>query len=237
MPLLVPESPAPRSSGAGREIGDGPLSRAFSAIYTLLVVELLLLAGTAPGLALLTVLDRDPSNLPLAALAAVPVGPALSAALVTLQRPRHLVDLHPATHFCQAYRRNAGAVLRLWVPLLALLTVIGVNLTHLDAAGVPAAWAVMLALIAVAALLGGLNAVVISSFFTFRTQDTARLAWYFLLRTPGVTLGTASLLIVAGAVTAQWSEAVLALLASLLVLLLSRTFQPLIALVHKDFTQ
>src|SRR5258705_8120945 len=45
----------------------GPLARAAAVVYTLPVVELLLLLTTAPGLILLILLDRDASNVPLAA--------------------------------------------------------------------------------------------------------------------------------------------------------------------------
>jgi hypothetical protein len=222
-------------AGSGREFGDGPLSRTCAAIYTVLVVEVLLLAGTAPGLVLLTVLAPQARNLPLFALAAMPAGPALSAALVTLRSPRDLADLHPAVTFARAYRRNTVAVLSLWGPALVLLTIIGINLAHLDVAAVPRVWAVPLVVTAAGTGLWGLNALVISSFFRFRTRDTARLAWYLLARLPGVTLGTTGLLL-AVAVTGLWSEAALALLGSGFAVLLLSTVRPLIVQVDREFT-
>jgi hypothetical protein len=220
-----------------REFGDGPLSKVASAIYTVLAVEALLLFAVAPGLVLVTLLDRDASNLPLVALAAVPLGPALSAALVTLRRPRFdLADLRPAAVFARAYRANAAAVLALWVPMLMVLTVVGVNLTHRDAAGIPVAWAGLLVAVATAALLWGLNALVIASFFTFRARDTARLAWSFLAWTPQVPLGTAGLVAAAAGVTLLWSEAVLTLLGAGFALLLLRTAAPMTVRVERDFT-
>jgi hypothetical protein len=220
----------------GREFGAGPLSRASARVYTLLVVEALLLVSIAPGLLLTTVLAHDPSNLPLLVLAAVPLGPALSAALVALDRQHDLADLHPAAVFGRTYRRNTVGVLRLWVPMLMALTVIGINLTHWDAAGLPAGWAVLLGGIAVAVTVWGLTALVISTFFTFRTRDTARLAWYLLARTPGVTWGTGGLLIVAGAVIGLWSEAVLALLGSVFAWSMLHTFRPAITVLKREFT-
>src|SRR4051812_29804719 len=65
--------------GAGRQFGVGPLARAAAFVHTLLVVELLLLATTVPGLVPLVLLDRDASNVPLAAACALPLGPAVSA--------------------------------------------------------------------------------------------------------------------------------------------------------------
>ena len=52
-------------STAERRFGEGPLSRAAALIYTLLVIELLFLATTLPGLIGLVLLERDPGNVPL----------------------------------------------------------------------------------------------------------------------------------------------------------------------------
>ena len=88
------------------------------------------------------------------------------------------------------------------MPLLLWLVVITLNLANLDAAGVPGWWAGLLVAIGAAASLWGVNALVISSLFVFRVRDIARLAAYFLLRTPSVTVGNALLLLAAAAVTA-----------------------------------
>ena len=61
--------------------------------------------------------------------------------------------------------------------------------------------------IAVAATLWLVNALVITSLFAFRTVDVARLAAYFLGRTPLVTLGNAGVLIAGALVTAYGTEA------------------------------
>ena len=48
-----------------QQFGTGLLSRVAARVYSLIVVELLLLLTTVPGLVLLVLLDRDASNLPL----------------------------------------------------------------------------------------------------------------------------------------------------------------------------
>jgi hypothetical protein len=222
---------------ARRQFGEGPLARAAAMVYTLLVVEGLFILTTAPGLILLILLDRDASNVPLAAACALPLGPALSAALYALARGRlDLTDLRPAAAFWRGYRLNVGGVLRIWVPLLALLAVVGVNLTHLGTAGVPPWWAALLVLVAAAAVLWTANALVITSLFAFRAVDVARLAAYFLSHRVGVTLGNAGLLIVAAGVTAVSSEAVLMLLASALAAALLVTGRPMTTEIEEKFT-
>ncbi|MEU1745705.1 DUF624 domain-containing protein [Micromonospora arida] len=220
-----------------RQFGDGPLSRITSRVYILLVVELLLLLTTLPALLPLLVLGRDPSNLPLAALLLVPIGPAISAALYALRHQRtDLTDLHPATLFWRGYRANVLGVLRVWVPTLLWLTVLAVNLAYRGAVGLSSWWAVPLVLIGVGVTLCAANALVITSLFDFRTRDVLRLAVHFLVRTPGVSVGNALLMAAAAGITAVFSEAVLMLLASIAVLAYLRISDPMIHLIRKEFT-
>jgi hypothetical protein len=206
------------------------LSRATGLIYNLLVVELLLLLTTVPTLAAITLLDHDVSNVPLVAVCAIPLGPAVSAALYAL---RHGDD-EPATAFWRGYRGNALPVLKLWLPLLAWLTILAVNLANFSSAGVPGWWGVLLAAVAVAVTLWAVNALVITSLFTFRTVDAARLALHFLPR--GATLANAGVLIAAGGVTLLASEAVTALLASLLAGALLWNSRAMTAEIRERFT-
>jgi hypothetical protein len=218
--------------------GDGPLSRAAALIHTLVTVEALLLAAASPGLAaLLLLVGTDPANLPLAAVCLLPLGPALSAALYALHhRDRDLTDLHPARAYWRGWRLNALPALKLWTPLLAWLTVIAFTLTHFSATGLPGWWAVLLAGIGAASLLWGAHALVLTSLFTFRARDTARLAGYFLLRHRRATLAAASMLVLTAAGTALLTEALPALLAAPLLLSLLHSSRPVIAETQEDFT-
>ncbi|WP_431907098.1 hypothetical protein [Nonomuraea jabiensis] len=222
---------------AQRRFGEGPLSRAATLIYSLLVVEGLFLVATAPGLIALTLLGGDAANVPLVAACALPLGPALSAALYALRhRSRDLTDLHPAAAFWRGYRANVRGVLKIWVPWLVALAVVGTNLANFAVAGVPGWWAVLLVLVALAALLWAANALVITSLFAFRAVDVARLASYFLMRHPKAALGNASLLIVAGGLTMVATELAPALLASAFAAALLWNSRPVIAEVERDFT-
>lgn len=222
---------------AGPRFGEGPLSRAFALVYTLLVVELLLLATTSPGLAGLVLLGRDAGNVPLAAACLVPTGPALSAALYALHHRRpELTELRPMAAFWRGYKGNFLGVVKLWIPWLVWLTILGSNLANFTSAGVPGWWAALSVLIAVASALWVANALVITSLFEFRARDVARLATYFLIRSPRATLGGAGLLVVAAGVTLVASEAALALLAWAFASMLLLNGRPMIAEVRSGFT-
>lgn len=225
------------TSAADRQFGEGPLARVTAPIYSFLVLDLLLLVTTLPTLVALVVLDHDASNAPLAVACALPVGPALSAALYALRhRTRDLTDLRPAAAFWRGYKMNAAGVLRLWVPYLAGMALIAENLSHARAAAVPGWWRAALVVIAVGATLWMVNALMISSLFVFRTIDVARLAAYFLGRTRGVTLGNLGVLIAAAVVVGISSEAVLVLFAVLFAAALLHVCSPLTDQVEKDFT-
>jgi hypothetical protein len=234
----MPDSAVSGAARADRRFGDGPLSRVAAHFYNLLVIEGLLLLTTLPGLVPLLLLDHDASNIPLVAACALPLGPALAAAVYALhRRSADITDLHPAAAFWRGYRMNVREVLRIWVPWLALLTVIGVSLANFSAAGVPGWWAALLVVIAGIAVLWLANALVIVSLFTFRTSDVVRLAAYFLGHRPGVTLGNAGLVILAGGVTYLASDAVLALFGSVLASMLLQTGRPMIAEIHEKFVR
>lgn len=222
---------------AGRDFGTGPLARVCALVYTLLVTEGLFLLTAAPGLVLLLLLDRDASNLPLDALCLLPAGPAASAVLFALHRRRSdLADLSPAAAFWRGYRLNAVGVLRIYAPCLAALTMVAMTLAHRRADGVPGWWQVLLVVIAVAAILWLANALMITSLFDFRAVDVARLAAYFLGRTPLVTLGNAGVVLAAVILTAYGTEALTALAATAFGLLLLGSGRPMIDQVRKDFT-
>src|SRR5205085_1596571 len=103
------------------------------------------------------------------------------------------------------------------------------------AAGVPGWWSAMLIGIAVVLAVAAANALVVTSLFVFRTVDVARLAVYFLVRRPGVALGNAGVVLLAGAVTVVASEAVAMLLAAVFAAGLLAAGRPMIADVKKNF--
>lgn len=199
----------------GTQIGDGFLARGAVVGYRFLVLEVVMLVSLVPALVLATVLDRDPSNLPLLVLALLPAGPALSAGVSVLAHPEEIADLATGRRYWRAYRRDALAVLRLWAPLVAGLAVIAFSLAHLDVAGVPAWWGGALVVVAALALVWGMNALVITALFDFRARDVARLAGYLLGRRPLTSLKHLSLLVLLAGTTYLTSDVVPVLLAPL----------------------
>ncbi|WP_315093695.1 DUF624 domain-containing protein [uncultured Cellulomonas sp.] len=217
------------------EIGVGFLPRWSAIVYWFLVVEAMLVLTALPGLVLLQLLERDASNLPLVALACVPFGPSVAAALFAWRVFARDRDLSPARHFWRGYRLDALDVLRWWVPTLAVLAVVAVNLTHLGSAGLPPALGVALGAVALLVALWSAHALVLSALFSFRTRDVARLGAYFLAAKPLVTLGFASVLVLTAA-AAYVTDWLLVLLAAPLTYLYARTAAPVVAVAEARFT-
>lgn len=218
------------------EIGPGVIARWSAVVYWYLVIEVLIVLTTAPALAAILFLDRDPSNAVLVAVLFVPVAPALSAAVFAWRVFRTDRDLAPARHFWRGYRLNAVDVLRWWLPTLLVLAVIGYTLGNLDRVSVPAGYGIALAVVALAALLWAGHALALSSTLALRTRDIARLAAHYLAARPKSTLGLVSLLVVAGGVVFLFSDWVLVLLAAPLTLLFLTTEDPVITDATERFT-
>jgi len=218
------------------EVGRGILARGAAVVYRYLVLEILLVATCLPTLVVLVLLGRDASNVPLFALALLPVAPALSAALGAIQGWHAEPDLSPARPFWQSYRRDFFDVLKWSAPLLVVLALLGFNITHLGAVPRAGFLRPVLVFMAVAVMvLGGLM-LVITANFSFKTIDTARIAVASVIPSWRVSTGVLALGLVAGAVVFQFSEAVLLLFAWAFPAVLSPLSQSLVADVTQRFT-
>ena len=222
--------------GERREFGEGVLGRATAVVYWYLIVEVLLVVAVLPGALGSLFLERTPGNAPLFALCLVPVGPAVSAALFALRDRAKAEGLTPASSFWRGYRLNWADALKVWVPGLVAGVVILLGLANVGAGGVPGWFGGALVAVGVGLLLWSVNALLIVSFFGFRTRDAARLAAHFLGARPLVTLGSLSLLVLAAGIVVLTTEALFGLLAAVWLGLVLRNARPLLADVEERFT-
>ncbi|MFC8191220.1 glycosyl transferase [Cellulomonas sp. NPDC057328] len=237
MTAMTYDGAGARRGAPDDEIGAGPLSRGAAVVWWVLTVSgLTVLTGGLP-LAVVPLLLSDPSNAPLVALAAVPLAPALAAAVFAWRRFLGDRDLGPGRHFWRGYRLNALDVLRWWVPTVAVLALVGFTAGNLGQARVPAGYGVVLAVVAVALLLWAANALVLSATLSLRTRDVARLAAYYLAARPLVTLGTLSLLVLCVGVVVLTSDWVLVALLGPLALAVTRNAAPVLRDATARFTR
>ncbi|GAB3217066.1 DUF624 domain-containing protein [Kineococcus gypseus] len=228
-------APVPPPAGGARAFGEGPLSQVTQVVHWFVVVEVLLALATAPGLAGALLLAPDASNLPLYALCAVPAGPALAASVFAWRAFLVDHDAAPAREFLRGYRLDALDALRTWVPALAVLTVLAVNMAHRDVVGAAAVFTPLYAVLGAAVLLWAVRVLVLTAVFTFRWRDAARLGVLTLLTRPRSTLALLSLLVLAIGTAWVTFDAVVVLLASVLTFLLAHSEGTVLREVRERF--
>ncbi|NAZ76631.1 DUF624 domain-containing protein [Kineococcus sp. T13] len=226
---------APPTARGARAFGEGPLSQVTQVVHWFVVLEVLLVVATAPGLAGALLLVPDASNLPLYALCAVPVGPALAAAVFAWRAFLADRDAAPAREFLRGYRLGALDALRTWVPVLGVLTVLAVDTAHRDVVGVAAAFTPLYAVLGAAVLVWAVRVLVLTAVFAFRWRDVARLAAMTLLTRPRSTLSLLSLLVLAIGTAWVTFDAVVVVLASVLTFLLARSEAGVVREVRERF--
>lgn len=226
------------------EYGSGPLFRAAGAVYGVMVADALLvlanlllvlapvLASLAGGSALLAAL---------LVVAVVPVGPSLVAAAYAFNRLLAGEDTGVFRDFVRGYRTNFRQALAVWVPYLAVLAAVVVNLLLLPGtldAGNPAPSAARVGLLGLGLLVAtaGVTAMLLLSRFTFRTRDVYRLSLYCLGAQKRVSLGNAGILFITAFLLTATTAGLLIFVAGLAMFLVCLNSRPLLTLIEARFT-
>jgi len=225
-----------REAAVAGEIGRGLLSRGAAVVYRMLILEIQLLLATLPTVAVVLLLDRDPSNLPLFVLALLPVAPALVAGVSAVRGATRADDLSPGRHFFRAYRRDLGATLSWAVPCSLVLAMLTFNLVHLDDVDGGAVMRPAVLLLAALVIVWAGHMIVLTAGFRFRTRDAARIALTGIIPGRGYSLGVLSLVVVAAFVVLTVSEVILLLFLWAIVGLLALMARPVFARITDRFT-
>ena len=209
-----------------REFGNGPLSQLAGAVHRHVVLALCLALACLPSLVVAVLLGGPGRSLPWVVVAQLPVAPALAAGLYAVRGWRRDDEAGPATTFWRGYRLNALDVLRWWAPAVAVLAVLATNAANPDAVAIGSALRLVSLVTSVLVLLWAGHALVVSSFFAFRTRDVARIAVVELFSQWRTTLVYLSMLVVAVGVAYLGTEVALLLLAWALISMLEHVSRP-----------
>lgn len=212
-----------RGASRGDEVGDGPFGRAVSGFVWGAGLTGLLVLADLPLVAAALLLRPDPSLAWLVALAAVPLGPALSAALYAVREHHVDPELGVTRAFGRGYRLGWRDASALWVPLCALGAVAAPTGAGARAAGVPPLVTGIATGAGVLLAVLVLHALALRTFYRLPAAHAVRLGASFLVTRWRASLGT--LLLVAGAlaVAALASDLLLTALAGVGVWLWYRT--------------
>jgi uncharacterized membrane protein YesL len=188
-----------------------------------------------PGLVAALLLEPTSANIPVLAVCLVPLAPALSATLFAWRSKARTLGASPWSAFWKGYRLSWADSLRVAVPALLVLGALAWTVLNIDAAGVFPGYAWLLLAIGAGVLLIAVQALVISTFFSFRSRDVWRLAVYFVFRRPLVTLAVAALLICVLGVVWLTNEAVAVLTTAVVAAVLLRYEQPVLTDIEGRF--
>ena len=219
------------------EYQPGMLTRITAAVYRYLLLQIYLLVTCSPTIILWTLLAPDPSNTVLFVFASLPVGPALAGALYGQREWTRAPDLSPSRPLWRGYVNNLVDTLKWWVIVLAVTAVLAFNVVV--APTIPGGTFVRTICLALLVGLGiwGAHLLVVTSYFSFRTRDALRVAALEVFSQWKASLGFLGLLLMAAAIVAISSEAVLLLLAWVFAGLLRLAARPVEDDVADKFTE
>ncbi|GAA1163758.1 hypothetical protein [Nesterenkonia sandarakina] len=207
---------------------NGPLSRVTNFVYRLLIIELGFVLATAPALIGIFLLEPDASNIPLYAVCALLFGPAITAGIYAW-RTDH--DVVPWLRFWKGWIEGLAQSLLIWVPAVALLALAAFNAAY---AQVGLGFIVAGIVIGVAGVIAAVAALVVIANFSFRARDLFKVALYGAASAPLAALGIVSLLVITAGLIVVVSDWLPVLLASFLLLLLTRTVAPMLHQIRTD---
>lgn len=219
-----------------RDPWDNPMTRVTDEIGWFLTVGFLVFLAVLPGVLPMVLLERSPSNAPLFALCALPIGPALSAGILAM-RDKDLPEFEsPLRSFVRGYRVNAFDALRIWIPAVAVVAAIGFAVSTLRTTDLPGALAVALVVIAAAICLLTAQSLVITSLFNFRTRDVVRLAAYYAAVKPLQTLAVGLVLVLTAGLSYLTINVIAVLISPVLIWLVLKINTPIIEDLKDNFT-
>lgn len=212
-PASFPVTPRAWGARGGDEVGDGPFGRALSAFVWGLGLTALLAAANLPLVLLALLLRPDPSLAWLVALATIPLGPALSAALYAVRERYVDPDVPVARAFARGYRANLRDASVLAVPVCLLGAVAALVATSGRDAGVPAVLSGLAAGVGLLLVVLALHALALRTFFRLPALDAVQLAALSLGTRWRASLGVLALVAGAVLVATAASDLLLTLLA------------------------
>lgn len=221
------------------EFGDGILFRISTRIYWVMAITLCFTVANVLLIGASMFLIRDASNIVLAAVAAIPTGPALTAMIFSFRQLKDGPGSQPVKEFIRGYRLNAVDTLRFWVPAMAVVWILSFNLSYLLQSTKPMDTAVMiLTFILSGVLVLWLAAMLqITAAYSFRLRDAARLAMSYLILKPGVAIGNAALVIIILGIFYNTSDWIVGLLAGLLGYLFTINGKPMLEAIYERHVQ
>lgn len=180
-------------------------------VWWFVMVQAGLLVTLMPTGVVFATVEREVSTVVLYVIAALPVGPALQAALYALRRPDASLHQHPWSRYWEGWRLGWRQSLVVWAPLVVLLGGLQVATGLMDPDAVARPLVIVGLILAGAAGVIAVGTLTAIAAFSFRTRDVPRVALFGMGSKPFGTVGLIGVVFIAVALVALGLEAVLLL--------------------------
>src|SRR5690625_3586484 len=116
-----------------KEFGQGAFSTFTNHVYWLMVVNFYFVFSNIIFLSFYFTLEPVISNITIYFLALIPTGPSIAALYYSISKIIHEKDLSPTKDFFYGYKVNFKDALKLWLPLLAVIFVLILDIQYFNA--------------------------------------------------------------------------------------------------------
>ncbi|WP_251549787.1 YesL family protein [Neobacillus muris] len=198
--------------------GEGKFFGIANLIYGLLMTNIYFVFSNILFLFFFMALQPSISNLTIYFLALIPTGPAISALFYSLGKLIREKELSPLRDFFYGYKINFKDTLKFWLPFLAVLFILLVDLHYFNSKGsiLYLILSVVFLVAIIVLLVLTLNAFLINAGFVFRTKDLWKLSVYYSFKKRKVTFGNIGIVIITLFLSAVTTDFLVVLAASLI---------------------
>src|SRR5690625_239706 len=181
-----------------KEFGQGTFSTFTNHVYWLMVVNFYFVFSNIFFLFFYFTLEPVISNLIFYFLALIPTGPSIGALYYSISIIIHEKDLSPTKDFFYGYKINFKDALKLWLPLLAIIFILILDIQYFNAEQtvMNQIQGGIILVILLVILVISLYAFPIHATYNFRMRDIYRLSVYYSFTKIRATLGNISFMII-----------------------------------------
>jgi len=199
-----------------KEFGQGAFSTFTNHVYWLMVVNFYFVFSNIIFLSFYFTLEPVISNITIYFLALIPTGPSIAALYYSISKIIHEKDLSPTKDFFYGYKVNFKDALKLWLPLLAVIFVLILDIQYFNAEQtvMNQIQGGIILVILLVILVISLYAFPIHATYNFRMRDIYRLSLYYSFTKIRSTLGNISFMIITIFLMYMTSDLIIILLVS-----------------------
>lgn len=193
-----------------QKVGQRILSFLSKHLYSLILFNIYFILCNILILLSFLLFDLSYSNLLIYILALVPTGPAISALIYSVVKLIHEEEGSPTKHFFNGYRVNFLDTLKIWLPILVLISILGVDIHYYQTAtGFTQFVSGAIFVVIMLALLLLQYVFFINAIYKFKTLDIYKLSVYYSFMKMKETIGNVVILVITFFLVYIFSESIL----------------------------